>query len=162
MAALAAAVLAACTFSGDAGPAPGERFALAPLPSLAGPGTVALRGDGPTLVNVWATWCAPCRREMASLGVLGALAPSGLRVVGVSVDRDRNLAREFVRRERIEFDNAHDPGAQLSRERLGVTRFPTTFLVDAQGTVRLRVEGARDWSSSEARARIAAAFAQPR
>jgi len=155
----ASAAIAACTLQGDAAPRPGEPFALASLPSLSGGASIALRGDRPVLVNIWATWCGPCRAEMASLEALRAFAPAGVRVVGVSADRDRFLAQEYVRRQRIAFDNAHDAGGARSRERLGVTRFPTTFLVDARGIVRLRIEGARDWSSPEALGRISAALA---
>lgn len=159
---LAGAALAACSFFGDAGPARGDRFTMNAMPSLGGDGAIVIAQGHPTLVNVWATWCGPCRREMASLAALDALAPGGLRVVGVSVDRDRNLAQEFVRRRGIRFDNAHDPGAAIARERLGVSRFPASFLVDGEGIVRLRVEGERDWASPEALERIAIALRRDR
>lgn len=149
-------LLAACSFFGDAGPGPGDPFALASLPALAeGGGRVDFAGGKPLLVNVWATWCGPCRREMPGLAALDRIAPGGVRVVGISVDGDRNLALEFVRRERLPFANAHDPDGRRVREALGVSRFPATFLVDAQGIVRMRVESARDWSSPEALERIA-------
>lgn len=151
-------LLAACADSGRPAGV-GEPFSPRRFPRLDAPGELAIPAPGaPTIVNVWATWCEPCRREMQSLERLSRLAPAGVRVVGISVDEDRNLAAEFVRRERLSFANGFDDAARLSRGPLQVTKFPTTFLVDARGVVRLREERARDWSDGENVARVKAAL----
>ena len=158
VAALAALVLGACVGS-DAPRGVGQAFPAVRLPLLDAKGEIALPGDGPIVVNVWATWCEPCRREMQSLERLHRASPAGVRVVGVSIDTDANLAAEFVRREKLTFANALDAGFQLTDGALHVDRFPTTFVIDAHGVVRLREERARDWSDAGNVARVKAALA---
>jgi cytochrome c biogenesis protein CcmG, thiol:disulfide interchange protein DsbE len=111
--------------------------------------------DGPVLINVWATWCEPCRREMASLERLHrGLGGSGIRIIGVSVDRDVNLAREYVRGQGLTFPNLSDPDQALVRDRLAVTKLPTTVAIGSDGRVRWREVGARDWDGPPLRDRV--------
>lgn len=116
--------------------------------SLADGATIRFEaGEGAVLLNVWATWCEPCRREMASLEAAHrTLAARGIRVVGVSVDRDVLLAREYARRQGFTFTNLSDPEQLLVRDRLAVTRLPTTLGIGADGVLRWRDESARNWS----------------
>lgn len=117
-------------------------------------------GEGALVVNVWATWCEPCRREMASLErAHAALAARGIRVVGVNVDEDVLLAREFLRRAGLTFANLSDPRQALARERLGVKRLPTTMAIGNDGRVRWREESARDWSEPARLAWVERSFA---
>ena len=156
LAVAAGLLLAACTRSGQG---VGEPFPALRFPRLDAPGELALPArEGPVVVNVWATWCEPCRREMQSLERLNRLAPAGVHVIGISVDDDRNLAAEFVRRERLTFPMVVEGAASIARGPLHVTRFPTTFLIDAHGVVRLREEHARDWSDDLNVARVKAAL----
>ncbi|HEU0013875.1 MAG TPA: TlpA disulfide reductase family protein [Longimicrobium sp.] len=95
-----------------------------------------LRGT-PVLLNVWATWCHPCRREMPALQQLHReFGPAGLRVVGVSIDQggQQQGIREFLAEFGADYEVWLDPD-----ERVGSTfatiGVPTTFLVDRKGTL---------------------------
>ncbi len=154
---LLAGVLAACSgVSRGSGVQPGEAFPAQSFPRLNAEGGLALPGEArrPVLVNVWATWCEPCRREMQSIERLHRRHGHALRVIGVSVDADRNLAREFVARHGLTFENAASDAGGLAAGDLAVTRLPTTFLVDASGVVRLREEAPRDWAGPGTIARL--------
>jgi thiol-disulfide isomerase/thioredoxin len=158
IAACGAFLLAACVGSDEARGV-GQAFPAVRLPLLDVKGELALPGREPTIVNVWATWCEPCRREMQSLERLHRAAPGGVRVVGISVDTDANLAAEFVRSEKLTFTNALDARFELTEGALRVDRFPTTFVIDARGVVRLREERARDWSDAANVERVKALLA---
>jgi len=127
----------------------------APLPTVALTGltdetptsTDALRG-APLVINFWATWCVPCRREMPALERLSLrLAVYGVRVIGVTVDHDLNLAREFVRGHKLTFPIYADEKALQSA--LRVVALPETVLVSAEGRIAARITGARDWEGAE-------------
>ena len=68
-----------------------------------------------------------------------------IRVVGISVDEDLNLAREFVRKEGVTFVNLADPGMRALRGPLSATALPETLLVMPDGRIALRMRGARAW-----------------
>ncbi len=145
--ALAAAVLVAGLIGcSDAGPGRltvGQPFPLAELRATTALGEFAPPLAGRTLViNFWATWCAPCRQEMPDLQRLSdRLDPDRYRVIGVSVDADRNLVREFVRAHDIRFPVRQDRDRRLASAVLGLEVFPTTFVVSPDGTVVARIDG---------------------
>jgi peroxiredoxin len=130
--------------------------------SLAGEATAltALRGR-PVLLNVWATWCEPCRQELPELARLHArFAPRGVQVVAVSVDRQRSRDEiaSFVTRRALPFTVWHDPADRTSAA-LGVAALPATLLVDRDGVIRWRSAGAvraDDRALVEALERVAA------
>lgn len=89
------------------------------------------------LVNLWATWCHPCREETPYLqAVYERYRDEGLRVLGVSVDRsaDRDLVIEFVEEFGVEYDIALDPGA-VSRDLFRARGLPTSVVFNRDGTV---------------------------
>ena len=89
------------------------------------------------LVNLWATWCHPCREETPYLqAVYERYRDEGLRVLGVSVDRraDRDLVVEFVEEFGVEYDIALDPG-EVSREVFHARGLPTSVVFNRDGTV---------------------------
>ena len=121
------------------------------------------RGDV-VLLNVWATWCGPCRAEMPSLEALHrALGGRGLRIVAVSVDDagSENAIREFSRRYGLTFEILHDaPGAiQRAYQTTGV---PETFVIGRDGVIRRKVIAAADWNSADNRALLSQLLTEPR
>ena len=108
------------------------------------------------LVNVWATWCEPCRVEMPSIEKLHReFGPHGLAVIAVSVDDPGAERRvlDFVREYGLTFEVLHDP-QQATKRSYQITGFPETFVIARDGTIRKKVIGAQDWNSEANRALI--------
>lgn len=117
----------------------------------------ALRGKM-LLLNVWATWCPPCRREMPGLERLSkSLDAQRFAVVGMATDQDENLASEFLLQNGITFINFFDQNGQLAR-RWGMQVYPETFLIAPDGTLLRRFTGFREWDSPETMAELEAAY----
>lgn len=108
------------------------------------------------LLNVWATWCGPCRTEMPSIEALHkALGPKGLHVVAVSIDDPGkgDDIRKFLRDYGLTFEVLHD-SAQAIQAAYQTTGVPETFIIAADGTIRKKVISASDWNSEPNRALI--------
>jgi thiol-disulfide isomerase/thioredoxin len=90
------------------------------------------------LLNVWASWCAPCKQELPRLDdAAPRLRARGIEIVAVSVDESAEDADEFLRRrETWSLTFGLDPGGRVLRERLGVPRMPTSYVIDRKGVVR--------------------------
>ena len=157
---LAKGEVAALTVLPEPKPAPGITFNGpdgAPLELSALDGKVRL-------VNIWATWCAPCRHEMPALDRLQAeLGGPEFEVVAVNVDT-RNLERPkawLAENGVTRLAYYADPSAkamqvlQRSGELVGL---PTTLLIDAQGCQLAVLKGPAEWASPDAKALIAAAL----
>lgn len=131
---------------------------LAGLTNEAPTSSGALRGKI-LIINFWATWCAPCRSEMQSLEQLSRrLVADDVRVIGVTVDLDLNLAREFVRSQMLTFPNYADGELRAFQSSLGVKVLPETVLVTAEGAIAARIAGARDWNGPEGSRLLEQAF----
>lgn len=116
------------------------------------------------LVNVWATWCGPCRVEMPSLQALHqSFGARGLRIVAVSIDDPgmEHAIRAFVRDYRLTFEILHDAPNAISRQ-YQTTGVPETFVIGRDGVIRKKVIGAMDWNSQGTRALVAQLLAEPR
>ena len=108
------------------------------------------------LLNVWATWCEPCRVEMPSIEKLHKeFASRGLAVVAISVDDPGAEQRilDFVKEYGLTFEVLHDPRQGTTRN-YQITGYPETFIVARDGTIRRKLIGAADWSSDANRALI--------
>lgn len=142
----AAALLPACREQ----PGQIEHFPDIVLPDLDGHrSSFSAYANIALVVNFWATWCDPCRREMPDLEKLGALfRPGDLRVIGVTVDTDVNLAREFSMRHKLSFPLLSDSDQALSNQALHITGFPTTYLLRRDHSVARIIVGAREWAES--------------
>lgn len=137
----------------------------------AGPGAQApeyravdLRGDSVAisdlagevvLLNVWATWCPPCREEMPSMQRLyDTLGPAGLRIVAVSIDaaegatdaggRPGGDVAEFVAEYGLTFDIWLDPSGGIQRT-YRTTGVPESFVLDRRGRIVRRLAGPAEW-----------------
>ncbi|MDB4887473.1 MAG: resA [Gemmatimonadetes bacterium] len=105
------------------------------------------------LLNVWATWCEPCREEMPSIEKLHReFGPQGLSVVAVSLDDagTESHIRDFVKQYGLTFEILHDP-SQVTKKNYQLTGFPETFIIGREGKIRRKVLGAADWSSESNR-----------
>ena len=115
--------------------------------------SLAKFSGSPVLVNLWASWCAPCIAELPTLEKLEqAQAPGGkLAVIAVSQDlAPKGSVDAFLKGKSIgRFAAYHDPGMALSSA-LGVQVMPTTVLYDAAGKEVWRFVGDLDWSGAEA------------
>lgn len=121
------------------------------LAGLNGPALPLARLRGrPLIINVWASWCGPCRAEMASLERL-AWRNDGrdFGIIGISTDDDAQAAQTLIRNTRATISQFIDVGQQMESV-LGATRIPLTVLVDARGRVLARYYGARQWDSPQA------------
>jgi len=114
------------------------------LKDLKGATRTLPRGDV-VLLNFWATWCPPCRKEMPSMvSLYERLKDHGLKVVAVSVDRELADLTGFVREYGIPFEVLHDADLSVSH-RYGVYKYPETFIIDRRGKVRYHLIGAVNW-----------------
>lgn len=106
--------------------------------------------DGKLLVvNFWATWCPPCVEEMPSLNAFArSLAPEGVVVLGVSIDRNERAYRNFLERNNLAFQVARDPEENISSS-YGTFKWPETYVIDRQGNVVQKHVGPRDWTSPQ-------------
>lgn len=122
-----------------------------PLPRLAGE---TLDGDrlragayanGDALViYVWATWCAPCRREQPQLVDLSErYADRGVRFLGINYWNDRDAANAWVSEFDVPYPSLYDPSGETAVD-LGYPGLPHTYVVDADGTIRWVVFGETD------------------
>jgi len=110
------------------------------------PATFADYGGKVVLLNVWATWCEPCRVEMPSLERLyRRLGGSDFRVVAVSIDEDGDsVVRSFARNLGLTFDILHDPTAAIRRD-YQATGVPESWVINRDGVIVKKVIGAAEW-----------------
>lgn len=108
------------------------------------------------LLNLWATWCQPCVKEMPSLVDLQKKLGSALTVVAVSEDhRGEVIVKLFVQKLGLDaLKIGLDPKSAASRA-LDVRGLPSSFLIDPDGKIVGKVEGAADWDSDQLRAALA-------
>ncbi len=116
-----------------------------------------------TLVNVWATWCAPCRVEMPAMEqVYQSLAPYGFKIAAVSIDEGApEDVRAFGRELGLSFDLLQDRSTKLV-ETYQTTGVPESFLLDRDGILVKRIIGPHDWNSPVNRALIQRLLDEPR
>jgi thiol-disulfide isomerase/thioredoxin len=145
-----------------------RRFAGTPLPAVtvsdpAGQMLDLAALDGPVLLNLWATWCAPCVVEMPRLDALAGALEGEVKVITVSQDiRGREVVAPFFAEKGFaRLEPWLDPEAQLAAQLSPQGVLPLTILFDARGRELLRVTGGYDWDSPAAIALIRNSLAAP-
>ena len=101
------------------------------------------------LLNVWATWCAPCRVEIPSIErVYQQLGPEGLKVVAVSIDEaGPEVVREFAREHGVNFEILLNPSRTIERI-YQTTGVPESFVLNRRGVIVKKVIGAAEWDAA--------------
>ena len=93
------------------------------------------------MINFWASWCGPCRKEMPLLNALHKrYQPLGFTVLGINVEQDTSLARDFLGDTPVNFPVLLDAGNEVSKL-YDVVAMPTTVLVDRDGNMRYLHKG---------------------
>jgi len=101
------------------------------------------------LLNFWATWCAPCREEMPSIGRLKKqLAGRPFVVLAVNVDEPESRIKNFLAMLPLDFPTLLDPGGRTAKA-WKARILPATFLIAPHGRIRYTVTGELDWASEQ-------------
>jgi thiol-disulfide isomerase/thioredoxin len=131
----------------------------ATIQGLSGPSRKLSEFRGkPLIINVWASWCGPCRQEMGSLERLYRRnAGKQFTVIGISTDDYPDVAKAYLQKSGTTFSHFIDRRL-LMENMLGADRLPLTLLVDAQGRVLGKFYGIREWDSPESLELIGKAF----
>lgn len=115
------------------------------------------------LLNIWGTFCPPCRVEMPSIEKLyKTMGPKGLEVVAVSVDApgQEQTIRDFAERLGLTFTILYDPTGKTEKQ-YQATAVPETFIIGRDGMIRKKLIGAVDWNSAANRAVIEQLLREP-
>ena len=113
------------------------------------------------IVNFWATWCGPCIAEMPSLQALTTrIGAKNVALIGVNFHESPQKIRDFQAKYSVKFPLLRDAWQEASNT-WKVAVLPTTFIVDANGTLRYRVVGEVDWSSKFVADRLKTVSSRP-
>ncbi len=97
------------------------------------------------VLNFWASWCQPCVEEIPSLNELQKqLGSSGLVVLGISVDKNKEKYNQFRKRARLVFETALDSEANVSAS-YGTFKYPETYIMGPDGKVLEKIISNRNW-----------------
>ena len=100
------------------------------------------------IVNLWASWCAPCIKEMASLNSLKSKDPDIL-VITISEDSDVNDAKQFFNSRKYDNLEKYYDYDKAFIDKIKIRGLPTTFIADSKYKIFAKVEGAIEWDSKE-------------
>jgi peroxiredoxin len=106
------------------------------------------------VLNFWATWCAPCIAELPSLNEFHRrLSGSGIVVLGISVDRNEKVYRDFLKRAGVSFATARDPEAEIPAS-YGTYKYPETYVINSRGEVLEKFIADHNWADENLIKRI--------
>ncbi|MBY0401822.1 TlpA family protein disulfide reductase [Myxococcota bacterium] len=134
----------------------GDRAPDFSAPSLDGKGNVSLaqyRGKV-VYLDFWASWCAPCLKAVPEIEAMRKeLAGEKFQVVAVNLDQQTKKALRFLEKNPVGYPSASDPKGRLPKQ-FGVDTMPTSYLIDAQGVIRLVHRGFKRGDGEKLRAEI--------
>ncbi len=111
------------------------------------------------VLNVWATWCPPCREELPSLQRLSSrLDGERFVIVGLSLDQDNVGVREYLHDKGVTYANFLDRNMDIAKHVLAMKAYPDTFFIGPDGTLLGRVVGAIQWDNPRMVQRLEAAY----
>ena len=122
--------------------APAAPAAAVPFKTLDGaPFDSAQLAGKVVVVNFWATWCVPCRKEIPSFNEMNKeLSPKGVAIIGVSLDEDgAAVVKPFLAKNRMDYPVAL--GGDAAKDKFQIGPLPTTIVMDRQGNVIKKFEG---------------------
>lgn len=132
--------LAACSSSNGAD----ERLPAVEIEPLAGGDAAQLSEiDGPAVINLWATWCAPCRAEIPDFEAVHRERGDDVRFVGINIGESGSQAADFIDEVGATYDQFLDPQGFVATE-LQTAVMPVTIVIDADGVVSTRHLGPMD------------------
>jgi thiol-disulfide isomerase/thioredoxin len=106
------------------------------LPCFTGGGRVRLTAIGrPTIFNLWASWCAPCRTELPAFAAYASRSGTGVSVIGVDTSDTRSAGSALLQDLKVAYPNLYDQQKRLL-DGVGRSALPVTLFVDAGGRVR--------------------------
>jgi cytochrome c biogenesis protein CcmG, thiol:disulfide interchange protein DsbE len=101
------------------------------------------------VLNFWATWCPPCVEELPSLiQMQQQMKDKGVVVLAISVDEDKSSYDRFLKEHNVTLLTVRDEAMQ-SNNLYGTVKFPETYIIDRNGTVRRKFVGPLDWSQAD-------------
>ncbi|MET0270366.1 MAG: TlpA disulfide reductase family protein [Sphingomonas sp.] len=127
-----------------------------------GPATLAAFRGKPLLVNLWATWCGPCVREMPTLDALAVREADRFRTIVVSQDlQGQEVVAPFFAKQTFKALEPYVDTKNVLMTALATDTLPTTIFYDAAGREQWRVTGAMDWQGERAKTLIDGALNPP-
>lgn len=101
------------------------------------------------VLNFWASWCAPCIAETPSLEAFQrTFSKKGVVVLGVSMDTNEKLYKDFLARYHISFETSRDPEGDISSS-YGTFQFPDSYIIDPSGKVVEKIINAQNWMAPD-------------
>lgn len=127
-----------------------------------GPATLATFRGKPLMVNLWATWCGPCVREMPTLDALAQREAGRFQTIVVSQDlQGQSVVAPFFAKRGFKTLKPYVDTKNVLMATIGTDTLPTTIFYDAAGKEQWRVTGAMDWSGDRAKTLIEGALNPP-
>ena len=99
------------------------------------------------VLNLWATWCAPCVQELPSLLEMHHDLPD-VKIVAVSMDQDPEIYRNFLVKRHVDLDTVRDETGRINAL-YGTAQIPETYVIDRNGMLRRKFVSAQNWTSPE-------------
>lgn len=107
------------------------------------------------LLNFWATWCGPCRKEMPAMHTLySAYKDRGFVVLAISIDPSVKPVRKFIKKKKLTFPVLMDSDKEIYFDHYAVFTLPMSFLIDRNGVIVEKYFGEKEWDSKEMKSKV--------